>query len=37
MRVTDLVEQYGVDRVLYLMNVDSLTGSTVLRMLQAGT
>lgn len=37
MRVTDLVEQYGVDRVLYLMNVDSLTGSTVLRMLEAGT
>lgn len=36
-RVTDLVEEYGVHQVLYLMNVDSLTGSTVLRMLEAGT
>ena len=37
MSVTALVEEYGVDRALYLMNVDSLTASTVLRMLEAGT
>jgi len=36
-RTTSLVDEYGVDRVLYLMNIDSLTGSTVLKMLEAGT
>ena len=35
-RTASLVEEYGIDRVLYLMNIDSLTGSTVLRMLEAG-
>lgn len=37
MRTADLLDSYGVDRVLYLMNIDSLTASTVLRMLEAGT
>ena len=36
-RTISLVDEYGVDRVLYLMNIDSLTGSTVLKMLEAGT
>lgn len=35
--VTALMDEYGIDRVLCLMNADSLTGSTVLRMLEAGT
>ena len=37
MRPANLLTEYGIDRVLYLMNIDSLTGSTVLRMLEAGT
>jgi len=36
MRTAELLDQYGIDRVLYLMNIDSLTASTVLRMLEAG-
>lgn len=35
-RVTSLVTEYGIDRVLFLYNVDSLTAAASQRMLQAG-
>lgn len=34
--VADLTEEYGVDQVLFLYNVDTLTASASQRMLQAG-
>ncbi len=34
--VADLAEEHGVDRVLFLYNVDSLTAAASQRMLQAG-
>jgi len=36
LRTADLLDEYGIDRVLYLMNIASLCDSTVFRMLEAG-
>ncbi len=36
LRIADLIEEYGVDRVLFLVNADSLTSSAVWRVLLAG-
>ncbi len=35
-RIADLIGEYGVDRVLFLVNADSLTASAVWRVLDAG-
>ena len=36
LRVADLIGEYGADRVLFLVNADSLTASAVWRVLPAG-